>query len=162
MRTAATTASPNYRDVSDPELLRYGTPDMILVTQGVKLYVHSSKCAAYSEDIREQITHPDPFFGKMLVIKNNRSPKAATALLDTIYSPQKLPGAADLFETCEIAEDYEMDLVLQKIKLGLIKRGSVKILLDALATLKPSSRIPPAVIEAFAEYFNISNSILRQ
>eukprot|EP00392_Amoebophrya_sp_AT5.2_P006100 g6110.t1 len=152
MRTAATTASPNYRDVSDPELLRYGTPDMILVTQGVKLYVHSSKCAAYSENIREQITHPDPFFGKMLVIKNNRSPKAATALLDTIYSPQKLPGAADLFETCEIAEDYEMDLVLQKIKLGLIKRGSVKILLDALATLKPSSRIPPAVIEAFAEF----------
>ncbi|CAD7960094.1 unnamed protein product [Amoebophrya sp. A120] len=152
MRSSATIRSPNYRDMKDPELLRYGTPDMILVTHGTKLYVHSSKCAAYSKDIQDQVLHPDAFFGKMLVIKNNRSVKAAIALLDTIYSQQVAPNADVLFETCEIAQDYGMDLVLQKIKLGLMKRGSVKPLLDALYVMKPEQRVPPVVLEAYAEF----------
>ncbi|CAD7937931.1 unnamed protein product [Amoebophrya sp. A25] len=132
MRSSTTTPSPNYKDMRDPELLRYGTPDMILVANGVRLYIHSSKCAAYSKEIHQQVLHPDSFFGKMLVLRNGRSTPAAIALLDTIYSPQKVPPNGLLFEVCEIAHDYDMQLVLQKIKLGLIKRGSATPLIEAV------------------------------
>lgn len=79
------------------------------------------------------------------------------ALLAAIYPPQRAPPGKFLFEVCEIAYQFKMEPLLQKLKTGLVSRGDIGILLEGLAEAErkgvhPVDAIPEIVVEAFAEF----------
>lgn len=154
--------SPDYTELEDPSLRRHGVPDMILRVQGHNLYVHLSIIKIYSEVIatrlREQMSQ-HPFLGKQLQLEAGKG-KAMTkessyvfiasviALLNAIYPPQRVPPAELFHQVYEIALEYGMSLLIEKLKLGIVKNCS----LEPLVAAERSRRWPDVVLKAFAEF----------
>lgn len=164
MLAASTTPAPNFRVRADPELQRYGPPNMILMAGGIKFYVHASRCAVYSRILQKIVEAPDPVYGKMLVLRGKVgpcSPDALQAVLEAIYPPQKIPPDEVLVEVFQIARDYEMTLLLEKMKLGLANQRSLLPLIAAVNCASVGKNgvprlggvdVPRALYEAYAGF----------
>lgn len=149
MRRTATLASPNYFDPKNEALLFQGSPDLILLVEGRKLYVHSKKLSVYSPVIQEKLKRPDPMLGKMIQMVN-RTVKGVWALLNAMYPPQKVPPAETFDEVYLIAKEYKMDMLIEKMKVGIIKNCVIEPL--RVAEDKKLDVLPKVVVDAFAEF----------
>jgi len=147
MRKFSTYSSPNYEDIKDPTLLNHGSPDLVLLVAGKKMYVHAEMLTVYSSVILEKLKTPDPMWGKMFPLKN-RSIKGVRALLDAIYPPQLIPPPDTFEEVYSISKELKMDLLIQKLKLGIIKGCCLKPL-QAVQKKKEDAGV---VFDAFAEF----------
>jgi len=147
MRQFSSYDSPNYENHLDERLLTHGAPDLVLLAKGRKLYVHAEKMNAYSPVIWEQVKTPDPIWGKMIRLKD-RSVAGVKALLNAIYPPQRVPPPEAFDEVYALAKELKMDLLIQKLKLGIIKSCCLEPLLNAQRVGKD----PDVVFDAFAEF----------
>lgn len=147
MRKFSTYSSPNYEDIKDPTLLNHGSPDLVLLVAGKKMYVHAEMLTVYSPVILEKLKTPDPMWGKMFPLKN-RSIKGVRALLDAIYPPQLIPPPDTFEEVYSISRELKMDLLIQKLKLGIIKGCC----LEPLKAMQKKKEDAGVVLDAFAEF----------
>jgi len=146
---SAALPSPNYYNHEDEALKFSGAPDLILLVEGRKLYVHSKKLSTFSLKIQEFLQRPDPMMGKMIQMVG-RTVKGVWALLDALYPPQKVPPAETFDEVYLIAKDYKMDMLIEKMKVGIIKNCAIEPL--RVAEEKKLDVLPKVVVDAFAEF----------
>eukprot|EP00397_Hematodinium_sp_SG-2012_P038634 GEMP01042058.1.p1 GENE.GEMP01042058.1~~GEMP01042058.1.p1 ORF type:complete len:329 (+),score=37.90 GEMP01042058.1:126-989(+) len=147
MRQSSTLPSPNYKDYKDHDLRKHGSPDLVLLVQGHKLYVHAEKLTVYSPVLYNKLQKLDPIWGKMVQLQG-RTVAGVTALLDAIYPPQRMPEAIHFDEVYALSKELKMELLIQKLKLGIIKNCSLCPLLVA----QEHEKSPDVVFDAFAEF----------
>lgn len=145
---------PNYSKKEDEVLRSHGRPDMILVIKGHKLHVHSQIIKTYTNAFLQAFVNPDPYYGRQFVISSAppgrlpRSKAGVVALLNAIYPPRLLPPLELLREVHDIAREYGMDLLIQKLRAGVLKNSDV-------GTLKLAERLdalPELLLDVFAEF----------
>mmetsp|Transcript_5682 Transcript_5682/g.9209 ORF Transcript_5682/g.9209 Transcript_5682/m.9209 type:complete len:270 (+) Transcript_5682:137-946(+) len=151
MRKASATfvKSPDFENPKDEILLRHGKPDMRLIVEGQKLYVHTHLMSVYSDTLRHKIIRPDPMLGHQETFGSTdkhprRRKEAVIALLSAIYPPQKIPPLSVSEEVYDIAKEYQMGMLLEKLKLGIIKNCDM----GPLELQDP----PDIAFDAFAEF----------
>lgn len=148
-----TMKSPNYEKRDDLKLRECipgaGPPDMMLIVEGVKLYVHSKVLLTYSKVMEEKIRKPDAFYGKQIQMIG-RSKQDVIALLNAIYPPQMVPPPECFNQVYEIAQFYEMTLLIEKLKLGIVKNCS----LEPLEAAERAGKEPAVVFDAYSEFTN--------
>jgi len=125
---------------------------MVLLVKGEKLYVHSKILGLYSDKIYRLMLRPDPMFGKQMQIRpfqnRARTKNGVIALLNAIYPPQMVPKPELFDEVYDIANEYEMELLVEKLKLGIIKNCE----LGPLEAAQKADKPPDVVYNAFAEF----------
>merc|ERR1719440_1784676 len=77
-----------------------------------------------------------------------RTKPGAIALLNAIYPPQLVPPAHLFDEVYDIAKEYNMTLLIEKVKLGIIKNCD----LEPLVVAEGDHKFPDVVFNAFAEF----------
>jgi len=144
---------PNYAKKDDEELRRYGIPDMIILVQGHRLFVHSTIMKLNSTVIYDLLLHPDPMLGKQVHMMSSpgrpRTRAGVVALLNAIYPAQVSPPAELFPEVVDIAKEYRMELLLDRLKLGVVKNCDFELL---EAAERNNAWPPEVVLEAFAEF----------
>lgn len=162
MRRVSELQPADYTSKTDPLLLRHGTPDMILSVKGIKFYAHSKVLRLYSQKIGEMMDNADPIYGKQIQIMSvagrQRTQAGVRALLNVVYPPQLMPPPDLCHEVYDIAREYNMFLLIEKMKVGIARQCDISLLevaQHALEQLHPEERVttfPHVIFDAFAEY----------
>lgn len=118
----------------------------------------------YSQQIGRLLDNPDPVYGKQLQIMSlpgrERTVEGVTAMLNAMYPPQLMPAPELYHEVYDICREYSMDLLIERLKLGITKQCDVSHLEAVQDVLrKPvqppetlASIMPHVVFDAFAEF----------
>merc|ERR550514_1393304 len=85
-----------------------------------------------------------------MIQMQGRTIKGVVALLNAMYPPQKVPPPDTFDEVNTIANDYNMVLLKEKMKVGIMKNCSIEPL--KVAEDKKLDVLPPVVVDAFAEF----------
>eukprot|EP00928_Gymnodinium_smaydae_P039671 TRINITY_DN27047_c0_g2_i1.p1 TRINITY_DN27047_c0_g2~~TRINITY_DN27047_c0_g2_i1.p1 ORF type:complete len:335 (-),score=73.03 TRINITY_DN27047_c0_g2_i1:71-991(-) len=163
MRRNTFARGPDFSKKDDPTLCRqHGTPDVLISVGGHKLYAHSKVLRVFSKTVAGMLSDPDPFYGKQIFIRSwpgqPRSREGVVGLLNAIYSPQLLPPPELSSEIYGIAREFGMELLLERLKIGLAKNCDLDTLRRAeqdLAEWSPEDvekNFPRVVFDAFAEF----------
>lgn len=157
MRKIACLKPPNFENRDDPGLLcNGGLPDVMFLVEGYKLFVHSKIVSMLSPKIHKILANPDPMFGKQIQFfpyQGRRRTKAGLiALLNAVYSPQLIPPEHLFDEVCDIAKEYEMDILLGRLKIGVVANCDVEPLFAAERQRNAGIEPQDVIYTAFAEF----------
>eukprot|EP00929_Paragymnodinium_shiwhaense_P073562 TRINITY_DN37534_c0_g1_i3.p1 TRINITY_DN37534_c0_g1~~TRINITY_DN37534_c0_g1_i3.p1 ORF type:complete len:401 (-),score=57.40 TRINITY_DN37534_c0_g1_i3:174-1376(-) len=119
--------APNFLDRHDAVLNTHGPPDMIVQVRGRRLWAHMKFLRPLSEAIRKQLLEPDEFYGQQISIVSTkmrpRSVAGVKALLAAVYPLANPPPSELLPEIFDIAAEYNMHVLMNKLKLW-IRQGA--------------------------------------
>lgn len=145
--------TPDYTRRDDKVLRSHGTPDFMLVVRGRKLHVHSKILRVHTDAFTQAIANPDPYYGRQATLssKPGRPPRtlaSVVALLNAIYPPRVLPPLELLDEVHDIAKEYGMELLMNQLKIGMMKNCNLR----TLELAEDAGIWPDLLLDVFAQF----------